>query len=309
MKNGVSSLKRLQRRQILFAMLLVAWPLFMFIFTQVMNANMFVMAFHNYTRAGTDPIFVGFDNFGGVFQMFDTKLVINQVDATINSLQVGAVTLFINAPLSLLFAYLLFMKMPAYKTLRALLYLPCITSAVVLVLIFRNFFDYDGALYMIYDLLGVSAKFPTNGWFVKGTAWTAIQIFNIWTGFSTNMLFFLSAMNRVSDDFVEAAQLDGATDSQIFFKIVLPLISPTVTTILTISLASVFGWGYISLLFIGGDAPAQGAGALGLTMLSMANNRNYGMGSAFGVMLTLIGAPFTLAIRALGRKLSSAEEY
>ena len=47
MKKGVSSMQRLKRKQTMFAMLLVAWPLFMFVFSQVMNANMFVMAFHN----------------------------------------------------------------------------------------------------------------------------------------------------------------------------------------------------------------------------------------------------------------------
>ncbi|MBQ1210656.1 MAG: sugar ABC transporter permease [Clostridia bacterium] len=308
-KQGISSMQRIKRRRTLFAMLLISWPLFMFIFSQVINANMFYMAFHNYARAGTDPRFVGFDNFKGVMQMFDESRVINEWGAVKNSIEVGFITLFINAPISLLFAYLIFTKVPFYKQIRALLYLPCVTSAVVLVLVFRNFFDYDGALHSIYHMLGVGDKFPVNGWFVLGPAWKAIQIFNVWTGFSTNMLFFLSSMNRVSDDFVEAAKLDGATEPQIFFKIVLPLISPTVITMMTIALASVFGWGGISLLFLDAGAANQGAGAIGLSMLNLAKSRNYGMGSAYGVCLTLIGAPITLLFRALGRKLSTSEEY
>lgn len=308
-KKPLTGMERIRRRRTLFAMLLIAWPLFMFIFSQILNANMFYMAFHSYSRAGQDPRFVGFDNFEGVFKMFEQSRVVNEWGAVKNSIDVGIVTLCINAPVSLLFAYLIFTKVPGYKTIRALLYLPCVTSAVVLVLIFRNFFDYDGALHMIYQVLGVGDKFPINGWFVQPYAWTAIQIFNIWTGFSNNMMFFLSSMNRVSDDFVEAAKLDGATEPQIFFKIVLPLISPTVVTMLTIALASVFGWGQQSLLFLSDNAASEGAGAIGLTMLNLATSRNFGAASAYGVLLTLIGAPITLCFRALGRKLSTSEEY
>ncbi len=308
-KKPLTGMERIRRRRTLFAMLLIAWPVFMFVFTQIINMNMFYMAFHSYSRVDLDPRFVGWDNFKGVILMFDQEKVVNEWQAVQNSIAVGFVTLFINAPISLLFAYLVFTKVPGYKVLRALLYLPCVTSAVVLVLIFRNFFDYDGALHMIYNVLGVGDKFPVNGWFVEGYAWTAIQIFNIWTGFSSNMMFFLSSMNRVSDDFIEAAKLDGATEPQIFFKIVFPLISPTVMTMLTIALASVFGWGQQSLLFMGASAASEGAGAIGLTMLNLAKSYNFGSASAYGVMLTLIGAPITLCFRALGRKLSISEEY
>lgn len=309
MSRTLNGMERIRRRRTAFALLLMAWPVFMFVFGQVLNLNMFYMAFHNYGRFGTaNPIFVGWDNFVGVFRMFDETIIGNEWEAVTNSLQVAGVTLFINAPISLLFSYLLFSKVPAYKTLRALLYLPCVTSAVVLVLIFRGVFE-SGPLEMVYQLLGIADKYPVNGWFVQGRAWPVIQIFNIWTGFSANMLFFLSAMNRVSDDFVEAAKLDGATEPQIFFKIVLPLISPTVTTIMTISLAAVFGWGQQSMLFMGDFSGAEGTSAIGLTMLGMAQSRNFGGASAYGVCLTLVGAPITLAIRALGRKLSTNEEY
>ena len=308
-KRPLTGMERIRRRRTLFAMLLIAWPVFMFVFAQVINMNMFYMAFHSYSRVDLDPQFVGWENFEGVFKMFDQTKIVNEWQAVKNSVEVGFVTLCINAPVSLLFAYLIFSKVPGYKPLRALLYLPCVTSAVVLVLIFRNFFDYDGALHMIYQALGVGDKFPANGWFVQPYAWTAIQIFNIWTGFSQNMMFFLSSMNRVSDDFVEAAKLDGATEPQIFFKIVLPLISPTVVTMLTIALASVFGWGQQSLLFMDSMAASEGAGAIGLTMLNLAKSYNFGPASAYGVMLTLIGAPITLCFRALGRKFSVSEEY
>ena len=179
MSRTLNGMERIRRRRTAFALLLMAWPVFMFVFGQVLNLNMFYMAFHNYGRFGTaNPIFVGWDNFVGVFRMFDETIIGNEWEAVTNSLQVAGVTLFINAPISLLFSYLLFSKVPAYKTLRALLYLPCVTSAVVLVLIFRGVFE-SGPLEMVYQLLGIADKYPVNGWFVQGRAWPVMQIFNI----------------------------------------------------------------------------------------------------------------------------------
>ena len=179
----------------MFALLLMAWPIVMFVVSQVLNINMFVMAFHDYTFGVNNPKFVGFGNFLGVFRLFDGAKVSNEWGAVRNSLAVGGITLFVNAPLSLAFAYLLYLKTRGYKFIRTVLYFPCITSAVVLVLIFKSFFM-SGPIDAIYSFLGIYDKLPNEGWFGEHTAWNTIQIFNVWTGFSANMLFFLSAMNR-----------------------------------------------------------------------------------------------------------------
>ena len=292
----------------MFALLLMAWPIVMFVVSQVLNINMFVMAFHDYTFGVNNPKFVGFGNFLGVFRLFDGAKVSNEWGAVRNSLAVGGITLFVNAPLSLAFAYLLYLKTRGYKFIRTVLYFPCITSAVVLVLIFKSFFM-SGPIDAIYSFLGIYDKLPNEGWFGEHTAWNTIQIFNVWTGFSANMLFFLSAMNRVSDDYVEAAKLDGATQPKIFFKIILPLISPTVCTMLTISLAAVFTWNMPSLLIMGNDSGMYHTGTLGLSVLHWTSAKAFGTAAAYGVLLTLIGAPVTLGIRALTRKLETNVEY
>ena len=292
----------------MFALLLMAWPIVMFVVSQALNINMFVMAFHDYTFGVNNPKFVGFGNFLGVFRLFDGAKVSNEWGAVRNSLAVGGITLFVNAPLSLAFAYLLYLKTRGYKFIRTVLYFPCITSAVVLVLIFKSFFM-SGPIDAIYSFLGIYDKLPNEGWFGENTAWNTIQIFNVWTGFSANMLFFLSAMNRVSDDYVEAAKLDGATQPKIFFKIILPLISPTVCTMLTISLAAIFTWNMPSLLIMGNDSGMYHTGTLGLSVLHWTSAKAFGTAAAYGVLLTLIGAPVTLGIRALTRKLETNVEY
>lgn len=299
--------KRLRRRNI-FIFLMLALPVAHFCLSQFLNLNMFVMAFNDYTFGANHPVFVGWDNFRGVFRLFDRSLVNNEWHSVSNSLSLAFLTLFINAPISLAFAYLLYIKVKGYKWMRVVLYLPCVTSAVVLVLIFKSFMT-SGPIDSIYSLLGIYDKLPNEGWLGEHTAWMTILIFSVWTGFSTNLIFFLSAMNRIPQDFIEAAKLDGASEPKIFFSIVLPLISSTVCTMLTIALASIFGWCMPSMLFMRNDSGMNYTGTLGLSILRFTSGKQYGTAAAYGILLTLIGAPITLAIRALGKKLQQDVDY
>lgn len=299
--------KRMQRRN-LFIFLMLAIPVANFLLTQLLNVNMVIMAFNDYTFGANNPQFVGFENFKGVFRLFNPEQVNNEWYAVRNSISLAFLTLFINAPISLAFAYLLYIKVKGYKWMRVVLYLPCVTSAVVLVLIFKSFMT-SGPIDSIYSLLGIFDKLPNEGWLGENTAWNTILIFSIWTGFSTNLMFFLSSMNRIPQDFIEAAKLDGASEPRIFFSIVLPLISSTVCTMLTLALASVFSWCMPSMLFMRNDSGMNYTGTLGLSILRYTSAKQYGTAAAYGLLLTLIGAPFTLAVRKLGKKLQQDVEY
>lgn len=299
--------KKLRKRNIFIALML-AIPLAKFILNQFLNLNMLVMAFNDYSLGANNPIFVGWENFKGIFRLFDSGNVNNEWYAVRNSLSQAFLILFVNGPISLTFAYLLYSKVTGYKWMRVVLYFPAVTSAVVLVLIFKSFMT-SGPMDTIYSLLGIYDKLPNEGWLGPNTAWNTILIFSIWTGFSVNMMFFLSAMNRIPSELVEAAKIDGASRPRLFFTIILPLISSTVCTLLTIALAGVFGWCMPSLLFTGSDAGINHTGALGLSILHYTSAKAYGIAAAYGILMTLIGAPITMGIRALGNKLQTDVEF
>ena len=305
LSNGV---RNRRRRQTIFIVLMLAWPVLQFIMTWGINANMVVMAFYDYTLGAKSGQFVGFENFFGVFRLFDTSRVYTEWYAVRNSLSLVVLTLFINAPISLAFSYLLYLKMRGYRMFQVLLYIPCITSAVVLVLVFKSFMM-SGPIDSLYSLLGIYGKLPNEGWLGEHTAWNTILIFSIWTGFSTNILYFLSSMRRIPADFIEAAELDGATEFRTFTSIVMPLISPTVCTMLSLSLATLFGWCMPSLLMMGTDSGINFTGTLGLSILHWTSSKAYGTAAAYGILLTAIGAPLMIGIRILSKKLEQNVEY
>lgn len=285
------------RKRSLFIFLMMAWPVAYFIFGQCLNLNTLWMAFHDYSTGYSHPEFVGFENFEKVFHLFDASRVDCEWIAVRNSLTIGLLTLFVHTPMSVFYAYLLYAKVKGHGWMKAVLYMPCIISAVVLVLIFKSFFT-SGPVETIYNLLGIADKLPNQGWLGPDTAWNTIIIFNIWTGFSANMIFFLSAMNRIPQDFIEAAQIDGASEPRIFFQIILPIISRNLCTMLTLSLTSIFTWAMPSMLFMRDSSGMNGTGAVGLSILNYTVGKNYGVAAAYGMLLTLIAAPVMLAIRA-----------
>lgn len=300
--------KKRVRKQYIFIALMMAIPLTRFVIGQSLNVNMFWMAFNDFAKGVDMPKFVGWENFEGVLRLFGEENSYREWIAVRNAFSQFLLILCVNAPIALTFAYLLYSKVPGYKWMRVVLYFPAVTSGVVLSLIFKSFMM-SGPVDSIYNLLGIYDKLPAEGWLGPNTAWNTLLIFSVWTGFSGNMLFFLSAMNRVPTDLVEAAKIDGASRPRIFFSIILPCISSTVATILTLSVTGAFTWATPSLLFMDSTAGINNTGTVGLSILHYTKGNQYGIAAAYGVLLTLIAVPVTLGVRAIGKKLSKDVEF
>ncbi len=115
-----------------------------------------------------------------------------------------------------------------YKGLfRTMIFLPCATSLVSSALIFKSFFSIDGLANTWLLALGI-LKEPKNWLFEAGWA-RAIIILTItwrWTGYNT--VFFMAGLQNIDHQVYEAADIDGATPFQQFFKITLPLLKPVI---------------------------------------------------------------------------------
>lgn len=285
-----------KKKQSIFIFCMLAWPVLHFIFSQALNLNSFRMAFIDYSEGANYGTFTGLDNFKAVFNLFRTSRVDTEWIAIRNSIIIGFLTVFVHAPMSLAYAYMCHIKCKGQRFFKIVLYMPAIISAVVLVMIFKGFFT-SGPLDTIYNVLGIGDKLPSEGWLGPNTAWGTIVIFNIWTGFSTNFMFFLCAMNRIPDDYIEAAKIDGASEPQILFKIILPMIARNLTTILTLGMSVIFSWAMPSMLFMRDSSGMNGTGAIGLSILNYTTSRQYGVAAAYGMMATAVAAPLMLGIR------------
>lgn len=226
------TLTRTQKRNIFFGVMIII-PLIIFIlFYGVINANTILLAFRKYETAesgyGYKISFAGFDNFRVVIEMLSYK---NNWMMLRNSAVLWLFKLFIGLPVSIIFSYYVYKKAVGSRFFRVILFLPNIISNLIMVYLFRYFVN--NAIASVFSLkLGLLDN--------PNTTFATILFFNLWLGFAGQTLLITSAMSSISDSISEAAQVDGVNTVSELFYITLPMIMPTLTTFVVLSIAELF---------------------------------------------------------------------
>lgn len=228
-----------------------------------------------------------------------------------NTLKYFSVSLLVTNSLALVIAYFLYKRIAFAKGFRIIFYLPMVVSSVVMVFVFTQFINPNGLLGNLLDKLGI--PMPEVGWLAtKEHATGVILFYTVWTGVSTNMLLFGGAMARVPTEVLESARIDGCTAFREFFRIILPLITPTITTVVIVTFTGIFTSSGPILLFTRGDYETTtisywifekiyGNGVIG------GSPNNYNIVSCAGLCFTAVGVPIILLVRYLMEKMPAVE--
>ena len=130
------------------------------------------------------------------------------------------------------------------------------------------------------------------------TAFPTILAVKVLMGFIGNNAVLTGAYTRVPTELFESAQLDGADFGTELFKIAIPCISPTICTLLTFSLCSIFTCDYNVWLFTNGSGAYEtstiGFELFNLTYLLSQGGNDYGYPAALGVTLTILTMPVVI---------------
>lgn len=110
--------------------------------------------------------------------------------------------------------------------------------------------------------------------------WLMVVLIWIQTGFA--MVIFSSAIKAVPTEFVEAARIDGATESQTFWRIMLPQIMPTVGVVVTTLIVAVMKVYDIIVVMTGGQYSTS---VIAFDMIQQINFSNFGMSATFATLL------------------------
>ena len=122
---------------------------------------------------------------------------------------------------------------------RTAFFMPVVSSTVAIALVWQWIFHADfGPLNSILWMLGVSH--PPN--WLTSTQWAlpALMIVSVWQGLGFNMVIFLAGLQGIPEQLYEAARIDGASGWQQFWRITLPMLSPTTFFVLVITTISSF---------------------------------------------------------------------
>lgn len=139
------------------------------------------------------------------------------------------------------------------NTYRVLIFTPMVMAPVVVAVIWS--WILDPTLGVVNALIKGVFDVPAVRFFTdRNVAIWSIIFITGWklTGFST--LIFSAAMTNINREYIEAASIDGATRRQIVWRIILPLLSPTILfmTMLSVLFASQWSFTYINVLTTGG---------------------------------------------------------
>jgi ABC-type sugar transport system permease subunit len=165
----------------------------------------------------------------------------------------------------LLLAYILNSRLVQFKDLfKTIYFMPMVTSAVAITIIFQNLFGYNYG--MINFLLHFYDIGPFNWLGGNGDLIKPVVIFMFaWKWIGWNMVIYLAGMQGISEDIYEAAIIDGAGHVRIFVSITMPLLKPIILFTLIQSTIGMFGL-YAEPMVLVGSGGGVNNGGLTLMM-------------------------------------------
>ncbi len=230
------------------------------------------------------PEFAGLENYLALFQREEYIRAFRNT-ITFAGMYVPGVVI-----VSLLVAVLLNRKIRGVGLFRTIYFLPSVTSAVATALVWNMIYGKDtGILNFILETFG----FAPICWLCTDNAMMSVVVVNVWGAIGEGMIIFLAGLTAIPPDYYEAAEIDGAGDLQKFFKITLPLITPSIFFQALISTINAFqAYDYIYMLTRRG----QGDSSVPVAVYSIYRNAFHffrmGSASAQAIQLALLVAVF-----------------
>ncbi len=190
---------------------------------------------------------VGFANFKAIFK--DPAMG----TAAVNTLLFVVITVPVQIVLGLGAAAIMTDRLPARGLLRGLIFIPVITSWVVVAYVFAYIFAPQGGL--ANAVIGFFAGHPVRtDWLAqRWTGEAVIWLVSIWKGIGWSFIMFLAALDGVPRTLLEAARVDGAREPRVWRHVIVPSIRPTLAFVLVLLLIGASQvWIQVFLLTQGG---------------------------------------------------------
>ncbi|MBN1649425.1 MAG: sugar ABC transporter permease [Spirochaetales bacterium] len=155
-----------------------------------------------------------------------------------NNLIVVAISVFGQIPIGFVLAYILYRKLVRGRFLfQAMVFLPNFLSTIVVGTLWKKLFGADGPVSRVLQFFSGDPGAQFRMMLDPKTVMIPIGFVLIWMYTGLYMIIFLANLQKINENIIEAAKIDGATEMQIFLKVIVPILSGTilVSTILAIA--------------------------------------------------------------------------
>ena len=241
-------------------------------------------------------VFIGLDNFGDIFQDDIFWLSVQ------NNVIIMLTGLIGQLPLGLLLALLLNRSLKGNGFFRTVGFIPVVISSVMVSLIWGMIYNTEyGFLNSVLGVIGL------EGWqrnWLGDPEWSmlSISLAYIWQNCGLYMIIFLAALQNISSEVNEAAELDGATGLRKVFLITIPMIRATILVTVIYSISNSFRVFDLIQILTGGG-PAHQTEVMTIYMYNNAFlSRQFGYGSAVSILILLFSLIVVVIANRVGRE-------
>ena len=261
---------------------LAPFLIFIIIFTLYPVINVFAISFkQNYSYLRGTFSAINFENY---------KYVLTDDKFTSALRNTGLYVLFVvpvSTAIAIFFANLLNKKLAGSAIFQTAFFLPMVTSVTAVGLIWRLMYNQQyGIINWVLTKFGIEKI----GW-VTESKWSlaALIIFGIWNILPFTIIILLSGMQNIDKMYYTAARVDGAKPARIFFRITVPLLSPTIFLVCIVNTISCFKvFSELYPLFNGKPGPYFNLYTVVYYIrYAMMEKRKYGYAAAAAVILFL----------------------
>lgn len=252
-------------------------------------------SFFEYYRSGlkiVGPNFVGLKNYGALFNGSFVKYLRNTVIMWV----IGFVPQILVSLLLAAWFTDARLKVRGKGFFKVVIYMPNLIMASAFAMLFFALFSDSGpvnAFLLSAGMITKPLRFLSSVWGTRGLV--GLMNFLMWFGNTTILL--MAAVMGINPALFEAAQIDGCSHSQIFFRITLPLIRPILIYVLITSMiGGLQMFDVPQILTNGKGTPNNSATTVIMNLNQHLFSKNYGMAGAISVILFLISAFLCLIV-------------
>lgn len=228
------------------------------------------------------PEFIGLQNYIQLFQDADFYR------ALLNTLLYVVICVPVVVVLSVLLAVLLNTKVKGIGLYRVCLFLPAVTLPAAIGLLWKWLLNYKFGL--INEILGAVGIGPVAWLSDSGVVLISISVVFIWASVAYQVIILLAGLQGIPGCYQEAARIDGANGVKRFFKITLPLLSPSIFFVCVTTMINVFQiFDFIYLMIPQGSSGTEASRSLVTYFFEQSFVKFHkGYGAAVSLMLFLL---------------------
>ena len=279
------------------------------IFTLTPQIMTFYNSFFENYRSGLKqigPNFVGLENYVKLFTPDKTGTVgmLKYFGNTMILWLMGAVPQIVVALLLAVFFTSYRLNIKGQQFFKTVIYMPNLIMAAAFSMLFFTLFSPVGPINQVLLAHGVVNE-SINFLGIKISVRILISLMNFLMWFGNTTILLMAGIMGIDQDLFEAANLDGASSTQVFFKITLPLLMPIlVYTVITAMIGGLQMFDVPQVLTNGKGMPDRTS----MTLVMYLNNylggsKNYGMSGAISVIIFIITGVLSLLVyRTLNKK-------